>query len=97
LEKVKALAEQSLSRPSEKDYPSSLNTQAIRNLYDNLNHDEALVLRINTAVLTTKRAQWIGHKQKERQVEIAVKDVVGKDYVGLDKLMELIKKQYEYH
>jgi type I restriction enzyme R subunit len=97
LEKVKALAEQSLNRPSEKDYPSSLNTQAMRNLYDNLNYDEALVLRINTAVLTTKRAQWIGHKQKERQVEIAVRDVVGKDYVGLDKLMELIKKQYEYH
>ncbi|TXH72899.1 MAG: HsdR family type I site-specific deoxyribonuclease [Thiothrix sp.] len=97
LEKVKALAEQTINRPNEQDYPVSLTSNAMRNLYDNLNRDEALVLSINEAVLTTKRAQWVGHKMKEKQVRIAVGEVVGKEYSKLDELMELIKKQYEYH
>uniref|UniRef100_UPI002481D0F7 type I restriction endonuclease subunit R n=1 Tax=Stenomitos frigidus TaxID=1886765 RepID=UPI002481D0F7 len=74
LEKVKQLARQ-VKQPtgtSQTAYPPSLNTTAKRSLYDNLENDEALALRIDTAVRYTKKEGWIGNRFKEREVAKAV-------------------------
>lgn len=58
LEKVKQLAIQ-VKQPvgtTGATYPPSLNTTALRSLYDNLGQNEALALKIDTAIRYTKKA-----------------------------------------
>jgi type I restriction enzyme R subunit len=60
LERIKQLAHQ-VKQPTgttDSAYPPSLDTPAKRSLYDNLGKDEALALRIDTAVRYTKKEGW---------------------------------------
>ncbi|MFG6102043.1 HsdR family type I site-specific deoxyribonuclease [Leptothoe sp. EHU-05/26/07-4] len=95
LEKVKNLARQ-VKPPADAatDYPDSIDTPAKRSLYDNLGQDEALVIRIDTAVRYTKKADWVGNRFKEREVKNVLREEVG-DY-NADDVLELVKNQREY-
>ncbi|MBD2068908.1 HsdR family type I site-specific deoxyribonuclease [Leptolyngbya sp. FACHB-671] len=98
LEKVKHLA-QRVKQPdstSEQNYPASLNTPAKRSLYDNLGKDEALVLRIDTAVRYTKKEGWIGNRFKEREVANAIRTEIGERNINVSDVLELVKNQREY-
>ncbi|WP_008318200.1 type I restriction endonuclease subunit R [Leptolyngbya sp. PCC 6406] len=98
LEQVKQLAGQ-VKPAADADldsYPTSLDTPAKRSLYDNLGQNEALALRIDTAVRYTKKADWIGNKFKEREVARAVREESAGYNVNLDQVMELLKNQREY-
>ena len=55
-------------------YPPDIDTTPLKALYDNAGNDEELALRIDNAILTTKRADWVGSRLKERQVRGAVVD-----------------------
>ncbi|PZV14904.1 MAG: restriction endonuclease subunit R [Leptolyngbya sp.] len=98
LEQVKQLAGQVKpgAEASQANYPTSMDTTARRSLYDNLGQDESLALRIDTAVLDTKKADWIGNKFKEREVARAVREESAGYNVNLDQVMELLKNQREY-
>lgn len=78
------------------EYPSSLDSFGKRALYDNLDNDEALAIRIDTAIRYTKDDSWIGNMMKERKVSKAVKKELGDKDDRLDEIMELIKHQDEY-
>ena len=95
LEKVKNLARQ-VKPPADAitDYPDSIDTPAKRSLYDNLGQDEALVIRIDTAVRYTKKADWVGNRFKEREVKNVIQEEVGT--YNADVVLELIKNQREY-
>jgi len=98
LEKVKQIARQ-VKQPtgtSPSAYPPSLDTIAKRSLYDNLDHDEALALRIDTAVRYTKKEGWIGNRFKEREVANAVREESARYNIDVDKVLDLIKNQREY-
>ncbi|MGB3312304.1 MAG: type I restriction endonuclease subunit R [Nodosilinea sp.] len=98
LEQVKQLAGQVKpgAEAAQGDYPPSMDTTAKRSLYDNFGQDEALALRIDTAVRYTKKADWIGNKFKEREVARAVREESAGYNVNLDQVMELLKNQREY-
>ncbi|MEO0739482.1 MAG: restriction endonuclease subunit R, partial [Cyanobacteria bacterium J06649_12] len=95
LEKVKNLARQ-VKPPADAatDYPASIDTPAKRSLYDNLGQDEALVIRIDTAVRYTKKADWVGNRFKEREVKNVIREEVGT--YNADVVLELVKNQREY-
>lgn len=98
LEKIKALAGR-IIQPEQHNanYPASLSSSGKRALFDNLDRDEALVMRIDQAVLHTKKARWVGKHFKEKEVELAVREALGPKYqTRLDEVMELLKKQNEY-
>lgn len=98
LDSVKQLAQQ--LKPSDEsihpDYPNAINTAALRSLYDNLEKDEALAVRIDTAVRYTKKADWVGKKFKEREVENAIRQEIGEQDFEIAKILELVKQQREY-
>lgn len=98
LEQVKVLATK-VVRPDgvgTTHYPSELNTRARRALYDNLGHNAELALRIDTAVRTTKKDGWLGNRFKEREVENAIREVLGDYQVNLQAVVNLVKNQDEY-
>ena len=97
LEKVKELSMQVVNAGGVDSgaYPESINTPAKKALFDNLGQDENLVLRIDTAVRNTKKADWIGNRIKEREVAGAISQELANDG-RLEEIVELVKNQYEY-
>ena len=77
-------------------YPPSIDTPAKKALFDNFGENEALVVRIDTVVRHTKKADWIGSRIKEREVRGALIKELGDTDIDVDALMELVKNQHEY-
>jgi len=98
LEKVQQLAKLVVQSTgtSQSVYPVSLDTAAKRSLYDNLGKDEALALRIDTAVRDTKKEGWVGNLFKEREIAIAVRKAAAGYNINVDEVLELVKNQREY-
>jgi type I restriction enzyme R subunit len=98
LEQVKQLARQ--VKPgadgNSGNYPPAIDTTAKRSLYDNLGQDEALVLRLDTAIRYTKKADWIGNRFKEREVAGVIREEAGSYNINVDEVLEIVKKQSEY-
>jgi type I restriction enzyme R subunit len=86
-----------VKKPAETSaYPASLDSPAKRALYDNLDYDEELAIRIDTAVRYTKKDDWRGNRFKEREVMNAVREELG-TYVGkAEAIFALVKNQREY-
>ncbi len=78
------------------EYPVSLDTFAKRALYDNLDHDEAVAVRVDTAVRYTRKDDWRGHKFKKKEVLNAVREELGKYETRTDEIFEIVKNQREY-
>jgi len=101
LAKLKALAEQMCQGQAQQDYPASLKTQAMRNLYANLERDEDLTLAVHETVMSYKKAGWTGSnaaaQMKEKRVRQAIMQIVGLEVAKIDGLLNVIKAQYEYH
>ncbi|MGL4448578.1 MAG: type I restriction endonuclease subunit R [Shewanella sp.] len=99
LEQVRALAMQ-VKRPahaSTSPYPSAMDTAAKRALYDNLGQDAELVSKIDAAVRSTKKADWLGDRFKEREVGFAIREEIEGYDVQVPDVMALVKAQPEYH
>ncbi len=96
LEQVKKLAEgiENPQRPS--DYPDSMDSRAKQSLYDNLDQNEELVTRIDTAIRYTKKADWKTNSFKQRKVEHAVREELGDYAFDVKEVMDLVKNQAEY-
>jgi len=78
------------------EYPGSLDTSARRALYDNLDHDEAVAVRVDTAVRYTRKDDWRGNRFKEKEVLNAVREELGKYEARTDEIFEIVKNQREY-
>ncbi len=76
-------------------YTPSLNTKAKRALYDNLNQNEHLALALDEIIIKTKKAEWRGNLQKEREIKKAILSVV-KNENEVERIFELVKNQTEY-
>lgn len=77
-------------------YPSTINTVALRSLYDNLNRDESLSLRVDEAIRTVKKDNWRGTRPKRREVRTAIKSVLGDDSQLVDAIYKIVEAQHEY-
>lgn len=99
LERIRELAAKVVNpnKTSKSNYPASMDTMAKRAFYDNVGQDEILVIKIDTVIRYTKKADWKGDRFKEREV----KNALGKelsDYPDIDikAVLALAKAQSEY-
>lgn len=76
-------------------YPSCMNTNAKKALYDNLERNEALALAVDNSVRATCKDGWRGHKIKEKEVKYAVRSVLNDDVLS-EQIFDLVKNQHEY-
>ena len=74
--------------------PASLVTHAQKALYDNLEQDETLVLKLDKAITDGKRDDWRDYPVRAKAVRTIVKNHVGEDKV--DYIFELVKNQHDY-
>lgn len=81
------------------DYPLSINTQAKRALYDNLDKDESLTIAMDSAIIYGKHDDWEGTLSKEKHLKNKVVKPVLEEYKKpekLDPIFEVIKQHKEY-
>ena len=99
LEKIRELSSKVL-RPNgaNSNYPKSINTNAKRALYDNLDQNEELADKLDAAVRLNKQADWQGHLLKERKIANTVRETFAMYSldINIEEVMALIKAQPEY-
>ncbi|WP_276977274.1 type I restriction endonuclease subunit R [Flavobacterium filum] len=99
LEEIVKLAVKVKKPETSNEYPSSINTQAKRALYDNLDKDEPLTIAMDSAVIYGKHDDWEGTLSKEKHLKNKVVKPVLEEYKKpekLDPIFEVIKQQKDY-
>lgn len=77
-------------------YPSTMNNHARRALYDNLDSNEELAIRIDEAMKIHAPDAFRGHVIRERQVKKLIADIIGNDDVRIMSVFDIIVNQNEY-
>lgn len=95
LKKIVELAKQVKNPGTSSRYPSTINTPARRALYDNLDGDEELAVKIDTEIKSTKPDNWRATKIKKRVVENAIKKYIY-DEEKATEILRIAESQAEY-
>jgi type I restriction enzyme, R subunit len=77
------------------DTPEAIRTPAQRALYNNLNLNEELALRIHDSILRNKPDSWRGNEPRERVIKRAMYEILG-DEQEVERVFEIVKQQAEY-
>jgi type I restriction enzyme, R subunit len=99
LKNIVELAIQIKKPEASKEYPTNINTQAKRALYDNLDKDEPLTIALDSAVIYGKHDDWEGTISKEKHLKHKVVKPVLEAFEKpekLDPIFEIIKQQNGY-
>jgi type I restriction enzyme, R subunit len=75
--------------------PKALNTPGKRALYNNLNQNEDLALRIDETVRNMRPDGWRGVQAREQVIKAALYDVL-RDVADVERIFLIIKAQSEY-
>lgn len=94
LRKIAELANQ-VQEGRKEETPDALDTKAKRRLYNNLGEDLELTLRIDTAVRTTKKADWKGDIPKELEIKGALYEIL-QDRDEVERIFLIVREQEEY-
>jgi type I restriction enzyme, R subunit len=78
------------------DTPEKLNTPGKRALYNNLNKDEALALKIDETVRRVRPNSFRGNQAKENVIKAALLPILGNDRAEVERIFLIIKAQAEY-
>ncbi|MBD0333754.1 MAG: restriction endonuclease subunit R, partial [Chitinophagaceae bacterium] len=82
------------------EYPSSINTNAKRALFDNLGRNEAMAMKLDSKIRSTKKDGWRDNFQKSKAVKNAIAEVLNRhsitDENEIHRIFDLVKNQREY-
>ena len=110
LSRIVALTEKVSNPQTQSSYPSSIDSAALRALFDNLqvrgptlSYDaEPLVetkaakaLAIDRAIRSVKKADWRGNRFKEREVRNAIRSALGDENLA-EQIFAIVKNQWDY-
>ncbi|CAN5526440.1 HsdR family type I site-specific deoxyribonuclease [soil metagenome] len=94
LKQIAQLAKKVESGKAE-DSPKQLDTPGKRALYNNLEHNEELALRIDEAVRTVRPDGWRGVQARERVMKAAIFQIL-KDEAEVERVFLIVTAQPEY-
>ena len=100
LNKIIALSD-SVKKPNKtSDYPTTINTNAKRALFDNLGRNEAMAIELDNKIMTTKKDDWRDNIQKSKAVKNAITEVLKiyeiTDENYIHRIFDIVKNQEEY-
>ena len=76
--------------------PERLNTPGKRALYNNLNQNEELALKIDEVVKRIRPDGWRGHQARENEIKRAVLPLLDNDVAEVERVFLIIRQQREY-
>ena len=74
---------------------TGIKTNAQRALYNNLGNNEKLAIAVDTAVRSSRRADWRGNIPSENEIKSAIYQVVN-DKAEVERIFQIVKQQNEY-
>jgi type I restriction enzyme R subunit len=77
------------------DAPANIDTPARRALYNNLNHDRDLALKVDEAVRQNRPDSWRGVQAREMVIKKAIYDVLN-NVDEVERIFLIVKQQREY-
>lgn len=84
-----------VSAGKSEDTPKTLDTPGKRALFNNLNHDEGLALRIDEAIKTNRPDGWRGVPAREQAIKNALYGVL-QSVDEVERIFQIVKAQGEY-
>lgn len=85
---------------SSNKYPSKINSNAKRALYDNFGNRKEFVMTVNENIVEYKQDGWRGNKIKKKQVRnIIIKSIKKynlQDTINVDEVLSLVEEQNDY-
>ena len=96
LAKVAELAKKVRRPETEGSYPTSINSAARRALFDTLDRDEELAVKVDTAIRTVKKDGWRDNRFKRIEVQNAIKSALGGDDNLADTVYRVVEGQRDY-
>ncbi|MGC4105361.1 MAG: HsdR family type I site-specific deoxyribonuclease [Thermomicrobiales bacterium] len=96
LQELLDLATRVGTQQSDTDYPTWVKDGAQRALYDFGWEDEALAIRVDDTIRTSRHHDWVGSPMKEKALSREIRRVIGEDFARYDELFELVKARDEY-
>jgi type I restriction enzyme, R subunit len=95
LKQISILAKK-ITEGGEDNQPLELNTKGKRALFNNLGNNLKLALDIDTKIRITKKADWRGNLQKEKEIKGVLFHLLEKDKDEMERIFAIIKENYEY-
>lgn len=96
LTKIVELTRQAKNPGGESVYPVTLDTPAKRALYDNIEQNEELALKLDQAVRISRQDGWRNNPFKVKRVRLAIKAVLHNKESLTETILELVRNQHEY-
>jgi len=84
------------TKESDTPYPAWADNGARRALIDFGFPSPTMPKQVDTAILTSKPHDWVGHPMKEKVVKKAISQTLPDDFDRLEELFELVKARDEY-
>jgi len=100
LKKIAELCKKLKDQFSDSTYPNGINSKPRMTLYNNLNNNEELAIKLDEAIIKNKPDGWKGDRIKERMVKNAIEEALKQENIEDDetvkKVLELAIEQREY-
>lgn len=100
LKKISELCKKLKDQFSDSEYPNNINSKPRMTLYNNLNNNEELAIKLDEAIIKNKPDRWKGDRIKERMVKIAIEEALKQENIEdgelAKKVLELAIEQKEY-
>jgi type I restriction enzyme R subunit len=96
LGKIVELTKRAKRPEGQSSYPATINTPARRALFDNLDQNEDLAIRVDAAIRAVKKDDWRGMRAKRIEVRNAIKAILGDDEGLVDAIYKLADNQRDY-
>jgi type I restriction enzyme R subunit len=96
LQQIVELTRQAKNGPNAGGYPKTLDSAAKRALFDNLDRDASLAIRVDSAVRGQMQDGWRNNAIKSRRVRRAIEEALGEDEERIDRILALVKSQNDY-
>ena len=100
LDEIVALTRKIKQPSSSTTYPSSIDNEAKRALYDNTGKDEFLANSLDEGVRYTKKDAWRDNKFKTKEVRLKIEEILAEKGIvtpdEIDRIFDIIKNQREY-
>ena len=94
LEKIKALIEK-IKQGTIVKTPDTINTGALKALYNNLDNNEQMAIDIDVVIRDSKKADWRGNLPAENLIKKAMYVIIP-DVDTVNSLFEIVKEQQDY-
>lgn len=96
LDKIAALTKEAKEPSSTASYPVGVSSPGQRALFDNLDGDVDLAIKIDADVKTERKADWRTNRIRENMVRNAIRRNLGDDAAKVEAILAIVRENHEY-